>query len=113
MSLTAQKLTSSKFARRVLNSSFAAAVTTNPAGTSNPVSVSLDVTETAPRLRLSSESISISRSEGSAAETAVLEVRNERNELVGRGESTLHVIPTAASQAKSVSVLLIGFSMTN
>jgi len=52
-------------------------VTTNPAGTSNPVSVSLDVTETAPRLRLSSESISISRPEASPPETTALEVRND------------------------------------
>jgi len=52
-------------------------VATNPAGTSNPVSVNLDVTETAPRLRLSSESISISRPEASPAETTALEVRND------------------------------------
>jgi uncharacterized protein (TIGR03437 family) len=58
------------------------AVTTDPAGASNPVSVSLDVTETAPRLRLSSESISISRPEGSPAETVALEVLNQGGGLL-------------------------------
>jgi len=52
-------------------------VTTNPAGPSNPATVNLEVTETAPRLRLSSEAISISRPEASPAETTVLEVRND------------------------------------
>jgi uncharacterized protein (TIGR03437 family) len=52
-------------------------VATTPAGSSNPVSVVLDITETAPRLRLSSEAITISRPEGGQPETTVLEVRND------------------------------------
>lgn len=43
----------------------------------------------------------------------VLEIRNERNELVGRGETTLQVAPANAGQGKTVSVLLIGDSLTH
>ncbi|MBI2685386.1 MAG: hypothetical protein HYX27_03645 [Acidobacteria bacterium] len=57
-------------------------VTTTPPGTSNPVSVILNVSDAAPRLRLSSESISFTRNEGTAEQTTVLEVRNDGGGLL-------------------------------
>ena len=42
-----------------------------------------------------------------------LEVRNDRNELVGRAESTLLVTPTTAGKGKAVTMLLIGDSLTH
>lgn len=43
----------------------------------------------------------------------VLEVRNEQNELVARGESTLRVIPADAGDGKTISLLCIGDSLTH
>lgn len=64
-------------------------VTTNPASAVNPVTVNLTVTDAPARLRLSTESISFSRAEGSAAETSPLEVRNDGGGLLSYSISTV------------------------
>ncbi|MBI2689972.1 MAG: SMP-30/gluconolactonase/LRE family protein [Acidobacteria bacterium] len=51
-------------------------VTTNPAGSSNPVSVVLDVTDAAPRLGVSTTSIQVSKVQGAGPDASTLEVRN-------------------------------------
>jgi len=51
-------------------------VTTNPAGSSNPVSVVLTVSEVPARLTLSTESLSFSRTEGGSADVSSIEIGN-------------------------------------
>ncbi|MFN0102864.1 MAG: BACON domain-containing protein [Bryobacteraceae bacterium] len=51
-------------------------VVTNPAGSSNPVSVVLTVEEVAAKLTLSAQSLSFSRNEGTAADVKTFEIRN-------------------------------------
>ncbi|MFN0106823.1 MAG: BACON domain-containing protein [Bryobacteraceae bacterium] len=57
-------------------------VVTNPAGSSNPVSVVLTVDDVPASLTLSAESMSFSRNEGAAADSNVLEVRNSGGGLL-------------------------------
>jgi lysophospholipase L1-like esterase len=53
------------------------------------------------------------RAEDAGKHPFALEIRNDRNELVGRAESSLLVSPPAAGQDKAVSMLLIGDSLTH
>lgn len=57
-------------------------VVTNPAGTSNPVSVLLTVNDAPALLSLSSESATFTRNEGSGADVSVLEIRNSGGGLL-------------------------------
>lgn len=55
----------------------------------------------------------VPKSEDVGKHPLVLEVRNERNEVVGRQEGTLQVVAASAGQGKTISVLLIGDSLTH
>ncbi|MBI2686161.1 MAG: hypothetical protein HYX27_07585 [Acidobacteria bacterium] len=57
-------------------------VKTEPAGSSNPVSVILNVSEAPARLTLSAESLSFSRNQGASADIAVVEIRNSGGGLL-------------------------------
>lgn len=74
-------------------------VTTTPPGPSNPVSVILTVTEVPARLKLSTESISFNRNEGSGADIAPLEVRND-----GGGLLAYQITTTTANAAPWLKV---------
>ena len=80
--------------------------------TTNPANYAFDVICTKGRQQ-QERWVFVPQPEDSGNYPLVLEVRNERNALVGRGETTLHVTPANAGQGKTVSVLLIGDSLTH
>ena len=80
--------------------------------TTNPANYAFDVICTKGRQQ-QERWVFTPKGEDAGKHPFTLEVRNDRNEIVGRAESTLFVTPPVAGKGKAVTMLLIGDSLTH